>query len=56
MGKTVFTAEIKKFSSKNLASLDKEYRVELAGMDDAMIELARIEPATLVKVTVEVVE
>lgn len=53
-GTMKFLAEIKQVSSKTVASLDKEYRVVLAGEDPAINDLGLIPPQTLVEVTVEV--
>lgn len=50
-----FTAEVKKTSSKKLASLDVEYQTVLATTDPGMYKLGLLPAESLIKVTVEVV-
>lgn len=50
-----FEAEIKKVSSKKLASLDIEYQAVLSGTDPMIHTLGLLDAETRVKITVEVV-
>lgn len=51
-----FEAEIKKVSSKKLASLDIEYQAVLSGTDPMIHTLGLLDAETRVKVTVEVID
>ncbi len=49
----VFDAEIKKVSSKKLASLDMEFQIVLSSQDENMFALGLIDAQKIVTVTVE---
>lgn len=51
-----FEAEIKKVSSKKLASLDIEYNAVLSGTDPMIHTLGLLDAETRVRVTVEVID
>lgn len=50
-----FLAEIKKVSSKKLASLDIEYQAVLASNELNLYALGQLPADTMIKVTVEIV-
>ena len=54
--KLEFTAEVKKTSSKKLASLDMEYQATLASNELALYALGELPADCLIKVTCEVVQ
>lgn len=57
MNKTItFDAEVKKVSSKKLASLDMEFQVVLASQDEHMYALGLVDANKIITVTVEVDE
>lgn len=57
MTKTItFDAEIKKVSSKKLASLDVEFSVVLNSQDEHMYALGLVDANKIITVTVEVPE
>ena len=49
-----FDAEIKKVSSKKLASLDMEYQLILSSQDENMFSLGLLDASKIITVTVEV--
>lgn len=55
MTKIEFIAEVKKVTSKKLASLDMEYRAEIASQDLTLYQLGTLDADQLIKVTVEVI-
>lgn len=54
MDKLTFTAEVKKVTSKKLASLDVEFQAVLSSQDLEMYALGQLPAESLLKVTVEV--
>ena len=57
MNKTItFDAEVKKVSSKKLASLDMEFQIVLSSQDENMYALGLIDANKIITVTVEVPE
>lgn len=53
--KLEFLAEVKKVSSKKLASLDMEYQAVISSSDLNLYQLGTLEADQMIKVTVEVV-